>query len=166
FTDFRGESYDTVISSLSLLPKDDLHVLFIMRPLGLSNLIGQGQTRYQHLVMQFSREGRTLTSADEFSKYDRLQKCYEAPAFEVVSSEDHEPRANYCRPADSPNHLVSAICNFMTTVGFRAIGHRRGGVPPPTCTTHGKFVRHSFSCRCVLDNVAPTRLSPSKTPRE
>ncbi|KAH9936566.1 structure-specific recognition protein-domain-containing protein [Fomitopsis serialis] len=61
FPDFlrlRGKTYDykimyTSISRLFLLPKDDQHVLFI---LSLSTPIRQGQTRYQYLVMQFSRE--------------------------------------------------------------------------------------------------------------
>lgn len=80
FPDFlrlRGKTYDykivyTSISKLFLLPKDDLHVLFIVRlfsrysyhnqtdifesQLSLLTPIRQGQTRYQYLVMQFSRE--------------------------------------------------------------------------------------------------------------
>jgi structure-specific recognition protein 1 len=77
FPDFlrlRGKTYDykiiyTSISRLFLLPKDDQHVLFIVSrcpmfsffltsplQLGLSTPIRQGQTRYQYLVMQFSRE--------------------------------------------------------------------------------------------------------------
>jgi structure-specific recognition protein 1 len=78
FPDFlrlRGKTYDykivyTSISRLFLLPKDDLHILFIVRSaslhsvslltsvlkLGLNIPIRQGQTRYQYLVMQFSRE--------------------------------------------------------------------------------------------------------------
>jgi structure-specific recognition protein 1 len=71
----RGKTYDykilyTSISRLFLLPKDDQHVLFIVssyrrcfqtlltfpQQLGLSTPIRQGQTRYQYLVMQFSRE--------------------------------------------------------------------------------------------------------------
>ncbi|KAJ3552977.1 hypothetical protein NM688_g3870 [Phlebia brevispora] len=58
FLRLRGKTYDykilyTSISRLFLLPKDDQHVLFI---LGLSTPIRQGQTRYQYLVMQFSRD--------------------------------------------------------------------------------------------------------------
>ena len=78
FPDFlrlRGKTYDykivySSISRLFLLPKDDLHILFIVRSasphsvplltsvlkLGLNIPIRQGQTRYQYLVMQFSRE--------------------------------------------------------------------------------------------------------------
>lgn len=77
FLRLRGKTYDykivyTSISRLFLLPKDDLHVLFIVRPvhtffchnstegygtqLSLITPIRQGQTRYQYLVMQFSRE--------------------------------------------------------------------------------------------------------------
>ncbi|KAI0736325.1 SSrecog-domain-containing protein [Fomitopsis betulina] len=95
FPDFlrlRGKTYDykimyTSISRLFLLPKDDQHVLFI---LALSNPIRQGQTRYQYLVMQFTREEEItaeLNMTDEqVEKYDRLKKNYEDPTFEVVSS--------------------------------------------------------------------------------
>ncbi|KAF9807348.1 hypothetical protein IEO21_08260 [Rhodonia placenta] len=94
FPDFlrlRGKTYDykimyASISRLFLLPKDDQHVLFI---LGLSTPIRQGQTRYQYLVMQFSREEEItaeLNMAEEdVAKYDRLKKNYEDPTFEVVS---------------------------------------------------------------------------------
>lgn len=81
FPDFlrlRGKTYDykvlyQSIARLFLLPKDDQHVLFIVRirflfhisnryqlifeiQLGLSTPIRQGQTLYQYLVMQFTRE--------------------------------------------------------------------------------------------------------------
>jgi structure-specific recognition protein 1 len=77
FPDFlrlRGKTYDykivySTIARLFLLPKDDLHVLFIVRrsnneiivvsdalQMALNSPIRQGQTRYQFLVMQFSRE--------------------------------------------------------------------------------------------------------------
>ncbi|KAI0004552.1 structure-specific recognition protein-domain-containing protein [Russula compacta] len=95
FPDFlrlRGKTYDykivyTSISRLFLLPKDDLHILFI---LGLNIPIRQGQTRYQYLVMQFSREEEITAelnmSEEEIAKFDRLKKHYEDPTFEVVSS--------------------------------------------------------------------------------
>ncbi|TFY78959.1 hypothetical protein EWM64_g5046 [Hericium alpestre] len=95
FPDFlrlRGKTYDykivySTISKLFLLPKDDLHVLFI---LSLNVPIRQGQTRYQYLVMQFSREEETTAELnmdeEEIAKYDRLKKNYEDPTFEVVSS--------------------------------------------------------------------------------
>ncbi|KAH9841764.1 SSrecog-domain-containing protein [Rhodofomes roseus] len=94
FPDFlrlRGKTYDykimyNSISRLFLLPKDDQHVLFI---LGLSTPIRQGQTRYQYLVMQFSREEEITAelnmSEEEVAQYDRLKKNYEDPTFEVVS---------------------------------------------------------------------------------
>ncbi len=74
FLRLRGKTYDYKIvygsiSRLFLLPKDDQHVLFIVSlvisllgpplnhfQLGLSTPIRQGQTRYQYLVMQFSRD--------------------------------------------------------------------------------------------------------------
>ncbi|KAF9013186.1 structure-specific recognition protein-domain-containing protein [Cyathus striatus] len=94
FPDFlrlRGKTYDykilyQSISKLFLLPKDDQHVLFI---LGLSTPIRQGQTRYQYLVMQFTREEEITAelnmTEEEIAKYDRLKKNYEDPTFEVVS---------------------------------------------------------------------------------
>jgi len=80
FLRLRGKTYDykilySSISRLFLLPKDDMHVLFIVSvfltlgivsyvtyllyQLGLSTPIRQGQTRYQYLVMQFAREEET-----------------------------------------------------------------------------------------------------------
>jgi structure-specific recognition protein 1 len=91
FLRLRGKTYDykilySSISRLFLLPKDDMHVLFI---LGLSTPIRQGQTRYQYLVMQFAREEETTAelnmSDEDIEKYDRLKKNYEDPTFEVVS---------------------------------------------------------------------------------
>ncbi|KAH9948881.1 SSrecog-domain-containing protein, partial [Amylocystis lapponica] len=91
FLRLRGKTYDykimySSISRLFLLPKDDQHVLFI---LGLSTPIRQGQTRYQYLVMQFSREEEITAelnmSEEDVAKYDRLKKNYEDPTFEVVS---------------------------------------------------------------------------------
>ncbi|KAN0139840.1 SSrecog domain containing protein [Lactarius tabidus] len=92
FLRLRGKTYDykivySSISKLFLLPKDDLHILFI---LGLNVPIRQGQTRYQYLVMQFSREEEITAelnmSEEEIATYDRLKKHYEDPTFEVVSS--------------------------------------------------------------------------------
>ncbi|PSS35373.1 hypothetical protein PHLCEN_2v1668 [Hermanssonia centrifuga] len=91
FLRLRGKTYDykilyTSISRLFLLPKDDQHVLFI---LGLSTPIRQGQTRYQYLVMQFSRDEESTAelnmTEEEVAKYDRLKKSYDDPTFEVVS---------------------------------------------------------------------------------
>lgn len=82
FFRLRGKTYDykiiySTILRLFLLPKDDLHVLFIVslghlsthwrflvliqsfRQMGLGIPIQQGQTRYQYLVMQFTREEET-----------------------------------------------------------------------------------------------------------
>ncbi|KAF9468632.1 structure-specific recognition protein-domain-containing protein [Collybia nuda] len=91
FLRLRGKTYDYKIeyghiSRLFLLPKDDQHVLFI---LDLRVPIGQGQTRYQYLVMQFTREEEITAelnmSEEDIAKYDRLKKNYEDPTFEVVS---------------------------------------------------------------------------------
>ncbi|KAF9255639.1 SSrecog-domain-containing protein [Marasmius fiardii PR-910] len=92
FLRLRGKTYDykieyTKISRLFLLPKDDLHVLFI---LGLTNPLRQGQTPYQYLIMQFSREEETTAELnmdeEEVAKYEKLKKNYDEPTFEVVSS--------------------------------------------------------------------------------
>ncbi|CAA7262281.1 unnamed protein product [Cyclocybe aegerita] len=92
FLRLRGKTYDykilyQSIARLFLLPKDDLHVLFI---LGLSTPIRQGQTHYQYLVMQFSREEEITAelnlTEEEIAKYDKLKKNYEDPTYEVVSS--------------------------------------------------------------------------------
>ncbi|KIM41048.1 hypothetical protein M413DRAFT_72548 [Hebeloma cylindrosporum] len=96
FPDFlrlRGKTYDykvlyQSIARLLLLPKDDQHVLFI---LGLSTPIRQGQTLYQYLVMQFTREEEITAelnmSEESLEKYDgKLKKNYEAPTFDVISS--------------------------------------------------------------------------------
>jgi len=91
FFRLRGKTYDykiiySTILKLFLLPKDDLHVLFIM---GLGIPIQQGQTRYQYLVMQFTREEETTAelnlTEEEVETYDRMKKHYEDPTFEVVS---------------------------------------------------------------------------------
>ncbi|PPQ75186.1 hypothetical protein CVT24_010126 [Panaeolus cyanescens] len=97
FPDFlrlRGRTYDykvlyQSIARLFLLPKDDMHVLFI---LGLSTPIRQGQTLYQYLVMQFTREEEitaelNISQSDIDTKYEgKLKKSYEAPTYEVISS--------------------------------------------------------------------------------
>ncbi|KAF8157887.1 structure-specific recognition protein-domain-containing protein [Crassisporium funariophilum] len=95
FPDFlrlRGKTYDykvlyQSIAKLFLLPKDDMHVLFI---LGLSTPIRQGQTLYQYLVMQFTREEEITAelnmSEEDIAKYDKLKKNYEDPTYEVVST--------------------------------------------------------------------------------
>ncbi|KAF5309610.1 hypothetical protein D9611_013984 [Ephemerocybe angulata] len=92
FLRLRGKTYDykilfTSISRLFLLPKDDQHVLFI---LSLSTPIRQGQTRYQYLVMQFTREEEITAelnmSDEDLEKYEKLKKNYEDPTYEVVSS--------------------------------------------------------------------------------
>ncbi|KIY46742.1 SSrecog-domain-containing protein [Fistulina hepatica ATCC 64428] len=92
FLRLRGKTYDykilySSIARLFLLPKDDQHVLFI---LGLNTPIRQGQTRYSFLVMQFTRDEEISAelnlSEQELEKYERLDKNYEGPTFEVMSS--------------------------------------------------------------------------------
>ena len=77
--------------------------------MGLGIPIQQGQTRYQYLVMQFTREEETtaelnmteyvpfgssdaalragtwFSRREEVATYDRMKKHYEDPTFEVVS---------------------------------------------------------------------------------
>ncbi|KAG6891514.1 hypothetical protein C0992_005048 [Termitomyces sp. T32_za158] len=91
FLRLRGKTYDykidyNHINRMFLLPKDELHVLFI---LDLRSPIGQGQTRYQYLIMQFSREEEITAelnmTEEDIAQYDKLKKHYEDPTFEVVS---------------------------------------------------------------------------------
>ncbi|KAG6853928.1 hypothetical protein C0991_012419 [Blastosporella zonata] len=91
FLRLRGKTYDykieySHINRMFLLPKDEQHVLFI---LDLRSPIGQGQTRYQYLVMQFTREEEITAelnmTEEDIAKYDKLKKHYEDPTFEVVS---------------------------------------------------------------------------------
>lgn len=96
FFRLRGKTYDykivySTISKLFLLPKDDLHVLFIvslllgvdrfqplshltLHQMGLGIPIQQGQTRYQYLVMQFTREEETTAELNmtEYAPRDLL----------------------------------------------------------------------------------------------
>ncbi|KAG6813589.1 hypothetical protein H0H92_009633 [Tricholoma furcatifolium] len=92
FLRLRGKTYDYKIdyghiNRMFLLPKDDQHILFI---LDLRSPIGQGQTRYQYLVMQFTRDEEITAelnmSEEDIAKYDgKLKKNYEEHTFEVVS---------------------------------------------------------------------------------
>lgn len=98
FPDFlrlRGKTYDyrilyTSIVKMFLLPKvDEIHVQFVVN---LEPPIRQGQTRYPYLIMQFAREEEMdaeiqLEEEELKEKYEgKLQKKYEAPAYEVVSN--------------------------------------------------------------------------------
>ncbi|KAL1923504.1 uncharacterized protein VTP21DRAFT_8484 [Calcarisporiella thermophila] len=95
FLRLRGKTYDYKIVydniiKLFLLPKpDDLHVVFVI---GLDPPLRQGQTRYPFLVLQFIRDEElevTLNLDDETinEKYEgKLQKSYDAPTYEVVST--------------------------------------------------------------------------------
>ncbi|KAG7088187.1 hypothetical protein E1B28_012205 [Marasmius oreades] len=92
FLRLRGKTYDykieyTKISRLFLIPRDDLHVLFI---LGLTSPIRQGQTPYQYLIMEFRRAEETTAELnmdeEEVAKFEKLKKNYDEPTFEVVSS--------------------------------------------------------------------------------
>ncbi|RDB17790.1 FACT complex subunit POB3 [Hypsizygus marmoreus] len=94
FLRLRGKTYDykidySHISRMFLLPKDDQHVLFVVSLDLRTPGIGQGQTRYHYLVMQFSREEEITAelnmSDEDIAKYDKLKKNYEDPTFEVVS---------------------------------------------------------------------------------
>ncbi|KAF8182350.1 chromatin binding protein [Pholiota molesta] len=86
-----GKTYDykvlyQSISRLFLLPK----TTSMFFHLGLSVPIRQGQTLYQYLVMQFTREEEITAelnlSEEDLAKYEKLKKNYEAPTYEVVSS--------------------------------------------------------------------------------
>lgn len=98
FADFmrlRGKTYDykimySSIVKLFLLPRtDEIHVQFVIN---LDPPIRQGQTRYPYLIMQFAKEEEMdaeiqLDEATLRERYaGKLDKKYEAPAFEVVST--------------------------------------------------------------------------------
>jgi len=94
FLRLRGKTYDykilyTSISRLFLLPKDEQSVQFIV---GLSPPIRQGQTRYSYLVMHFPRDQEMEAEinmeqeAIDEAYAGKLEKHYDAPAFQVVSS--------------------------------------------------------------------------------
>lgn len=94
FIRLRGKTYDykilySSINKLFVLPKtDDMHVLLI---LGLDPPITQGQTKYPYITMQFPNNEEldatiNMEESEIQEKYgDRLQKHYEAPAYEVVA---------------------------------------------------------------------------------
>lgn len=96
FLRLHGKSYDhkilySSIVKLFLLPKaDETNVLFV---LALDPPIRQGQTRYPFLVFQFNKDEEIqvdLQNIDDETikvKYEgKLQRHYEAPTFEVVST--------------------------------------------------------------------------------
>jgi structure-specific recognition protein 1 len=95
FLRLRGKTYDyriqySSIVKLFVLPKaDEIHVQFVIN---LEPPIRQGQTRYPYLIMQFAKEEEMdaeiqLEEEELKEKYEgKLDKKYEAPAYEVVSS--------------------------------------------------------------------------------
>ncbi|KAF9456902.1 structure-specific recognition protein-domain-containing protein [Collybia nuda] len=87
----RGKTYDyrvfySNISRMFLLPKDNLHLLFII---GLESPIRQGQTCYDYLVIQYERSQEMSTELNvtkkDLEKYPLLKKSYDGPAFEVIT---------------------------------------------------------------------------------
>ncbi|CAO3587986.1 unnamed protein product [Absidia cylindrospora] len=95
FLRLRGKTYDykivysNIIKLFLLLKPDEVHVLFVM---GLDPPLRQGQTKYPFLVFQFVREDEidvdlNLDDTKLDEKYEnKLQKHYEAPTYEVVST--------------------------------------------------------------------------------
>ncbi|KAI8089416.1 uncharacterized protein BX664DRAFT_280352 [Halteromyces radiatus] len=95
FLRLRGKTYDykilysNIIKLFLLLKPDEVHVLFVI---GLDPPLRQGQTKYPFLVFQFVREDEidvdlNLDDAKLDEKYEnKLQKHYEAPTYEVVST--------------------------------------------------------------------------------
>ncbi|TIB84658.1 SSrecog-domain-containing protein [Wallemia mellicola] len=94
FIRLRGKTYDykilySSIKRLFVLPKtDDMHVLLVV---GLDPPIRQGQTRYPYITMQFPNNEEldatiNMEESEIQEKYgDRLQKHYDAPAYQVVA---------------------------------------------------------------------------------
>ncbi|KAI9306000.1 FACT complex component Pob3 [Cunninghamella echinulata] len=95
FLRLRGKTYDykilysNIIKLFLLLKPDEVHVLFVM---GLDPPLRQGQTKYPFLVFQFVREDEidvelNLDDTKLDEKYEnKLQKHYDAPTYEVVST--------------------------------------------------------------------------------
>ncbi|KAI8393746.1 uncharacterized protein BYT42DRAFT_552134 [Radiomyces spectabilis] len=95
FLRLRGKTYDykilysNIIKLFLLLKPDEVHVLLVI---GLDPPLRQGQTKYPFLVFQFVREDEidvelNLDEATLGEKYEnKLQKHYDAPTYEVVSS--------------------------------------------------------------------------------
>ncbi|GFQ67347.1 FACT complex subunit SSRP1 [Trichonephila clavata] len=94
FIQLHGKTFDykiplTTILRLFLLPHKDNRQMFFV--LSLDPPIKQGQTRYQFLILLFSKEEETtvdlsLSEEDIKEKYeDRLQKEMSGPTFEVIS---------------------------------------------------------------------------------
>lgn len=94
FIRLRGKTYDykilySSIRRLFVLPKtDDMHVLLVV---ALDPPIRQGQTKYPYITMQFPTNEEldatiNMEESEISEKYgDRLQKHYDAPAYEVVA---------------------------------------------------------------------------------
>ncbi|KAI9321252.1 hypothetical protein BX666DRAFT_1900156 [Dichotomocladium elegans] len=95
FLRLRGKTYDykikysNIIKLFLLLRPDEMHVMFVI---GLDPPLRQGQTKYPFLVFQFVRDEEIdveLNLDDETinDKYEnKLQKRYDAPTYEVVST--------------------------------------------------------------------------------
>ncbi|TIA71594.1 hypothetical protein E3P77_02172 [Wallemia ichthyophaga] len=94
FIRLRGKTYDykilySSIRRLFVLPKtDEMHVLLVV---ALDPPIRQGQTKYPYITMQFPTNEEldatiNMEESEISEKYgDRLQKHYDAPAYEVVA---------------------------------------------------------------------------------
>ncbi|ORX46533.1 SSrecog-domain-containing protein [Hesseltinella vesiculosa] len=94
FLRLRGKTYDYKIlySSITrfflLLKPDELHVLFVI---ALDPPLRQGQTKHPFLVLQFVREDEIDVELNLDAKLDekyenKLQRHYDAPTYEVVST--------------------------------------------------------------------------------
>ncbi|KAG0173932.1 FACT complex subunit [Apophysomyces sp. BC1034] len=95
FLRLRGKTYDykilysNIIKLFLLLKPDEMHVLFVI---GLDPPLRQGQTKYPFLVFQFVRDDEidvelNLDEGTLDEKYEnKLQKHYDAPTYEVVST--------------------------------------------------------------------------------
>ncbi|ORY90989.1 hypothetical protein BCR43DRAFT_447036 [Syncephalastrum racemosum] len=95
FLRLRGKTYDykilynNITRLFLLLKPDDMHVLFVI---GLDPPLRQGQTKYPFLVFQFVRDDEidvelNIEESTMTEKYeDKLQKHYDAPTYEVVST--------------------------------------------------------------------------------
>ena len=89
FVRLRGKTYDykilfSSIQKLFLLPKaDEVHVLLVA---ALDPPLRQGQTRYPFLVFQFPKEEFIELQVEEAGVECGLERKYDGPLFEVVST--------------------------------------------------------------------------------
>ncbi|GAA96279.1 uncharacterized protein L969DRAFT_91725 [Mixia osmundae IAM 14324] len=129
FLRLRGKTYDyklpyESIARIFLLPRpDEIHVQLVIN---VDPPLRQGQTRYPYLIFQFSRDEEMMAeiklSDEELAAYNgKLQKSYEAPAYEVVSNIIHGlANKKVIRPGGFQSHEGhnGVKCNVKADEGY------------------------------------------------